>query len=143
MLVALILYLFSMADISPVTVGGTRCRGVQTSSVSWRTYTMMRSVTGGIKRGRFALSEKRNLRYFYGNIRMQWSRFSLIIKSFNSLLIHKDVKDRKIAGECKKQIFLNVLKLLVYSIGLVHQKDNYEVQEGQNGCIKFQKNINV
>ena len=75
---------------------------------------MMRSVTGGIKRGRFALSEKRNLRYFYLNIRMQWSRLSLIIKSFNSLLIHKDVKDRKIAGVCKKQIFLNALKLLVF-----------------------------
>ena len=34
-LVALILYLFSIAWIRPATVGGTRWRGVYTSSVSW------------------------------------------------------------------------------------------------------------
>ena len=42
-------------DMRPCTVGGTRCRGVYTSSVSWRTYTMMRSLAGGTRRARLAL----------------------------------------------------------------------------------------
>ena len=35
MLLALILYLFSMEDMRPGTEGGTRCRGVYISSVSY------------------------------------------------------------------------------------------------------------
>lgn len=54
---------------SPCVVGGTTCSAVNTSSVSWRTYSITRSLSGGVLiRARFPSSRSsESLRSLYGD----------------------------------------------------------------------------